>query len=177
MDARRVQRYEQRLRELNVTIPVPFDPWTFAGHVAEQRGRPITILPLDTSEAAAACGLWLSTLKADYVVLDSAAPRGLKAHILLHELAHMLLEHSGQVTLDAQALNFEFLDPGMVRRVLARTTRYSTTEERDAEGLASVLEAFAARRSPVPRPRRPDAGPTSVLDRFASAIAGDRKWL
>ncbi|REF94602.1 hypothetical protein DFJ67_0541 [Asanoa ferruginea] len=175
MDGHHRRRHERLLRDLEVTIPTPFDPWEFCRHVAERRARPIHILRMDTTEAAS-CGLWLATQKADYVVVDEGAPAVLAGHIILHELAHMLLGHTGQIKLDAAALGFEVLDPTMVQRVLGRTSRYLTEEERDAEGFASVIKSFAARWSPVPRPRDGDAEHAAVIDRFSSALAGDRRW-
>lgn len=181
MRSRPVRRYEQRLRELNITIPTPFDARTFCDHIAEQRGRSITIMMLDTSEAAINCGLWLSTVKADYIVVDATAPPVLRDHILMHELAHMLWNHKGLLQLDATALGLDIIDPAVVERVLGRdsgyTTRYASAQEQEAEGLATVIAGFAARRSPVPRPRNADNGTASVLDRFSSALAADRQWM
>jgi hypothetical protein len=178
---RPVRRYEQRLRELNITIPTPFDARTFCDHIAERRGRSITIMMLDTSEAAVPCGLWLSTVTADYIVIDAAAPPVLRDHILTHELAHMLCDHEGLLQLDASALSLDIIDPAVVERVLGRdsgyTTRYASAEEQEAEGLASVIAGFASRRSPVPRPRNADSSTASILDRFSSAFAADRKWM
>ncbi|MEV6302223.1 hypothetical protein AB0M02_22595 [Actinoplanes sp. NPDC051861] len=176
MRAREVRRYEQMLRELDITIPVPFDARSFGEHIAAKRGRPLHILPMDTSEAVAPCGLWMATAKADYVVVDERAPAVLREHILLHELAHMLCDHTGRLSLDATDLSFEFLDPAMVERVLGRTSRYPDEQEREAEGLASVISQFAARRSPVPRPSDAADERTAALDRVSSALAADRSW-
>ncbi|MBM2623873.1 hypothetical protein JIG36_51130 [Actinoplanes sp. LDG1-06] len=181
MEARPVRRYEQRLRELAITIPTPFDARAFCAHVAEQRGRPITVIMMDTSEVSAPCGLWLSTNKADYVVVDSTAPPVLRDHILLHETAHIICNHKGLLQVDAKLMGLDIIDPAVVERVLGRNSgyakRYGTAEEREAEGLASVITEFAARRSPVPRPTKPGNDTAAVLDRFSSALAGDRRWL
>lgn len=181
VEARPVRRYEQRLRELAITIPTPFDARTFCSNVAEQRDRPITVIMMDTSAVAAPCGLWLSTNMADYVVVDSTAPPVLRDHILLHETAHIICDHQGLLEVDARMLNLDIIDPAVIERVLGRNSgyahRYGTDEEREAEGLASVITEFAARRSPVPRPQRPGNHAAAVLDRFSSALAGDRRWL
>ncbi|MBG0564967.1 hypothetical protein [Actinoplanes aureus] len=176
MRAREIRRYEQLLRRLDITIPVPFDARTFSEHIADKRGRPIHILPMDTSDATAPCGLWLATAKADYVVVDNRAPAVLREHILLHELAHLLCDHRGRLRLDAADLSFDFLDPAMVERVLGRTSHYPDAQEREAEGVASVISRFAARRSPVPRPRDDADERTAALDRVSSALAADRSW-
>lgn len=176
MRAREIRRYEQLLRRLDITIPVPFDAPSFSEHIAEKRGRPIHLLAMDTSDATAPCGLWLATGRADYIVVDDRAPAVLREHILLHELAHMLCEHSGRLRLEAADLSFDFLDPAMVERVLGRTSHYPDAQEREAEGLASVISRFAARRSPVPRPRDATDTRTAALDRVSSALAADRNW-
>ncbi|BCJ56252.1 hypothetical protein Asp14428_77270 [Actinoplanes sp. NBRC 14428] len=176
MKARQIRRYEQRLRDLDITIPVPFDARTFCAHIAERRGRPIHVLSLDTSAAAAPCGLWLATDKADYIAVDEKAPPVLRSHILLHELAHMLCDHTGRLELDTATPAFTILDPEMVKRVLGRTSRYPDEQEREAEGLASVFIRFAAQRSPVPRPRGSDDSATAELDRVSAALAADRSW-
>lgn len=152
MRAKELRRHEQRLRDLDITIPVPFDARDFLTHIAEKRGRPIHVLSLDTSAASAPCGLWLATDKADYIAVDEKAPPFLRAHILCHELAHMLCDHRGRLQLETPQPTFDFIDPDVVKRVLGRTSRYPDADEREAEGLASVFHRFAAQRSPVPRP-------------------------
>lgn len=176
MKASQIRRYEQRLRELDITIPVPFDAWAFCEHIAERRGRPIHILSLNTSAASAPCGLWLATEKADYIAVDATAPPVLRSHILQHELAHMLCDHTGRLELDTSEPTFDFLDPEMVKRVLGRTSRYPDEQEREAEGLASVFSWFAAQRSPVPRPRGAEDHRTAALDRVSATLAADRSW-
>lgn len=187
VDKKRVRHAEQLLRKLRLTIPVPFNVDEFVQSVAEHRGRPIHILDLDAKalhifnpddrHTEAPCGLWLSTAAADYIAVDPTAPAVLRTHTLLHELSHMLCDHTGLLRLDTSTLRFDNIDPDIVQRVLGRTNRYPTDEERDAETLASVIGEFAARRSPVPRPNTPDNGPAAVLDRFSSALAADRRWL
>ncbi|MEV0732260.1 hypothetical protein [Polymorphospora sp. NPDC050346] len=187
MDKKRVRNAEQLLRQLPFTIPVPFDVGKFVDLVAEHRGRPIHILKLDstvlqvlnldTDETETPCGLWLSTAAADYIVVDGTAPPVLRDHSLLHELSHMLCDHTGLLQLDASTLRFDTLDTAVVQRVLGRTSRYPNEEERDAETLASVIGEFAARRSPVPRPGTTDDETAAVLDRFSATLAADRRWL
>ena len=176
MKASEVRRFEQRLYELDITVPVPFDPWDFCAHVAEKRGRPIHILPMDVSEAAAPCGLWLETEKADYFAVDPSAPRFLQGHILLHELSHLLCNHRGRLQLDASLLTFDFIDPVLVKRVLGRATGYPTEDEREAEGLASVFHHLAAQRSPVPRLRDPADRKAAALNRVSATFSADRRW-
>jgi hypothetical protein len=177
VEAKRVRHYHRRLRNLNITIPNPFDVQEFVANVAESRGRPMAMLMLDTSGVKAPCGLWISTQKADYVVVDAAAPPVLRDHILLHEIAHMLCNHQGLLEIDATAIGLDprIIDPAVVERVLGRssghTARYDTVQEQEAEGLASVMREFAARRSPVHN------GADAELDRLSAALAFDRRWM
>lgn len=188
MERKRVRAFEQRLRNMNLAMPQPFSAERFAESVAEHRGRPLTILMVDTSQIAMHCGLWVSTAQADYVLADSEAPPVLRSHILLHEFGHMLCNHQGRLRFDQDLLrirpgavssDLDDIDPDVIERVLGRSAgyvdRYDTPEEREAEGLASVIAAYAARTSPI---AVQTADPASLdLDRLSSALAGDRRWL
>jgi len=178
VDGHQIRRWEGVLRRLPVTIPNPFDPWAFRDAVARQRRRPIRILRLDTArDGVVGCGLWVRARVADYIVVDRDAPRELAGHLLCHELAHILLDHKGLMPFASAALGFDRLDPEMIQRVLGRSGRFSDSEERDAEGLATVVRSFAARRSPVPRPRDGDSADMVAIDRVSSVFCGDRGWL
>jgi len=172
-DNRLRRQLEQRLRALNVTIPVPLSAEAFCRSVAEARGRPIKLVPWDTTGAVVPCGLWISTENADYIVYEQAAPGILRQHIVLHELAHLLLGHEGAAQLNV-ASQFQFLDSAMVERVLGRASAYDACEEREAEVLASMIGEQPARYGPVV----PDqlGAAAAVLDRFSAALAADRSW-
>lgn len=166
---------EQRLRALHVTIPSPFSAEAFCTNVAEARGRAIHLIPWDTTTAVVPCGLWISTVNADYIVYEQAAAGILRQHIVLHELAHLLLGHQGAAQLDSAAGKFQFLDPAMVDRVLGRTSAYDADEEREAEVLASMVGEQPTRYGSVQPGRLGDAD-AAVLDRFSAALAADRSW-
>jgi hypothetical protein len=95
VDGRHRRRLARRLRSLRVPIPAPFTVERLCANLARSRGRPIHLLPWDTTGAAVPCGLWVSTERADYVVYERAAAPILRQHIVLHELAHLMLGHSG----------------------------------------------------------------------------------
>jgi hypothetical protein len=169
------RRCAKRLRELNVPVPVPFTAEAYCANLAVARGRPIHLLPKDTSGATVPCGLWLSTTTADYVVFDRTAPPVLRDHIILHELSHILCGHRGALRADNAHTLFELLDPDVVRLVLGRTSAYEVAEEREAEELASMI---GERASPRPRALREpsDADVAAVIGRFSAALAADRNW-
>ncbi|MGE7388379.1 hypothetical protein ACQKM2_23215 [Streptomyces sp. NPDC004126] len=75
-------------------LPQPFDLNTFCDGIAEQRGRPLVLLPLDgPPDPALPCGMWVGLDVADLVFYDAAAPGVLRVQIVLHEVSHMLLGH------------------------------------------------------------------------------------
>lgn len=168
------RRMEQRVRELNVRIPAPFSAEEFCRNLAEARGRPIHLIPWDTTAAVVPCGLWISTGQADYIIYEQAAAAVLRQHIILHELGHLLLGHTGVANLEDVVGAFDILDHAVVERVLGRTSHYDAREEREAEVLASVIGE--QRRSTPALPRQLGAADAAVLDRFSAALAGDRGW-
>ena len=140
-------------RELE--IPRPFNLDRFLAGLAGQRRRTIYLNPF-ASGPGVPCGLWIGTIEADHIFHEEGTTPWHKTHIILHEVAHMLLGHdAGAAVLQKLAgLLVPDVDPAMVRLILGRTA-YSTQEERDAEALASlVLEHGSA----VPRPA-PAVGP------------------
>lgn len=75
-------------------IPHPFDLASFCAHIAEQRGRPLLLLPLDgPPQPDLPCGIWIGLDTADLVFYDQSASDLLRVQIILHEISHMLLGH------------------------------------------------------------------------------------
>ncbi|WP_236717964.1 hypothetical protein [Actinoplanes sp. TFC3] len=141
------RRCEQRLAGL--VIPHPFDLDAFAAVVAAHRGRPLTLRPMPGLGTGAPCGLWLSLASADYVFYDPGTSRLHAEHIVLHELAHMLSGHRTGLDVSGGALArlAPDLDPRTVERILGRVS-YTTAQEREAEMMASLIRARAARPAP-----------------------------
>ncbi|MER7507975.1 hypothetical protein ABTX82_06350 [Streptomyces lavendulae] len=84
-------------------IPRPFQLHAFLEVVAVERGRPLIIAELQEINPDIPCGMWMSTSEADHIFYKPAASPILRTQIVLHELAHMLLEHKGpQFELQAQ---------------------------------------------------------------------------
>jgi hypothetical protein len=153
-----------------VPIPDPFDVSTLIAEVSRLRGRPIQLLPFPLP-AGAPCGVCIATDQADYIVVTDAATGTQRDHIALHELAHLLLEHSLQALTDGQATRriLPHLDPTVVRTMFARTN-YSTTQEREAETLASLIRRRAGLWRPE-EPARPATGSgAAVLARIEDCL-------
>jgi hypothetical protein len=124
------------LRDL--PVPVPFDVRALCEQVADQRGRPIRLIPM--ARLTGVCGLWIATDTTDLIFYEQQTTAPHQEHIILHELSHLLCQHTpAPVPLAEQAQPLlPDLDPEIVHRILARAG-YSTAEEREAELLASMI--------------------------------------
>ncbi|MFI5938400.1 hypothetical protein [Actinoplanes sp. NPDC051494] len=158
------RRCERRLAGL--VIPAPFDLDAFVAVVAASRDRPLILQPMAGLGGAGLgtgtpCGLWISLPDADYVFYDPGTSRLHAEHIVLHELAHMLSGHTTGLDVSGGALArlVPDLDPRTVERMLGRVS-YTTTQEREAEMLASLIRA---RSGPGPLAGR-------TVSRFADAL-------
>jgi hypothetical protein len=138
------RRCERRLS--GVPIPHPFDLTEFCARVAHLRGRRLTVQAVPALNSAAPCGLWISMPGADYILYDPDTSRLHAEHIVLHELGHMLCGHTiaAGVRNSTIARLLPDIDPRTVARVLGRAC-YSNAQEQEAEMLASVIWARAAR--------------------------------
>jgi hypothetical protein len=132
-------RSERRLR--GITVPRPFDLDAFCTEVAARRGRPLIRRAAPGLSTEAPCGLWIATDRADHIFYDPGTSPLHAEHIVLHELAHILCDHSGSAGAVARLL--PDLDPATVRRVLGRVS-YTTEQEREAEMLASLIRGRSA---------------------------------
>jgi hypothetical protein len=153
-------RCEARLAGLH--IPDPFDLTAFCAHLADRRGRPIVLHPMELA-AASPSGLWIRGEHRDYIVYEIATTPLHQTHIALHEIGHLLCGHESVENLDRL---FPTLDPRLVRRALGRAG-YSSTEEFEAELLASLILRRASSAAPAP----PVASSTDqVLRRLESSL-------
>ena len=123
-----------RVRELD--LPEPFELGAFCELLARRRGRPIELWPL-AGLGGRTQGAWIATSAADIIVYEERTTRVHQAHIVLHELSHIICGHEADVGGETGAL-FPDLSDDMVRGVLQRHS-YATREEREAEILASLI--------------------------------------
>ncbi|MFJ9776795.1 ParH-like protein [Kitasatospora sp. NPDC101157] len=131
-------------------LPRPFDPVALLEQLAVRRGRPIELLPVP-ARPHAPCGLLVSTLEADYILYAADTGALHQRHILVHEIAHLLLDHAGSAPLAPAAALLPNLSPALVQRVLGRTS-YDEPQEREAELLASLILNRADRADAADRP-------------------------
>ncbi|GGS92988.1 hypothetical protein GCM10010206_64680 [Streptomyces cinerochromogenes] len=152
------------LRDLGVPRSLSLD--AVCARVEELRGRPLVLRELPEEAAATgACGLWLGTDNADYVFYEARTAPLHREHIILHEIGHVLCDHHRSITDDGDGPTdrlLEGLQPHLVRRVMARTS-YTTTEEQEAEMIASLIQS-AGTAGPV-------AGPLGRLGAFLGVTA------
>lgn len=144
MDLRHVrEKCEAKLSTL--TLPRPFAVEDFCTMLAADRDRPLRLLPLPSTEDGP-CGLWLSTGEVDYVFHQVATSQLHQEHIILHEVAHMIFDHTA-LRASAEGIRDRLLpalDPGMVAAVLARSS-YTSEQELEAETLADLIGGRAQR--------------------------------
>jgi len=164
------RRCERRLED--IPVPNPFDLDAFCAVMAAHRGRPLTLQPMPGLGPGAPCGLWISMPSADYVFYDPETSRLHAEHIVLHELSHMLSGHTTGITAGlgpdgAVGRLVPDLDPRTIGTILGRAG-YTTTQEREAEMLASLIRA---RSAPGPATGRP---PADTLGRVADVLTFPR---
>ncbi|WP_181797387.1 regulator component [Streptomyces sp. WELS2] len=152
------------LRDLGVDRSLTLEE--LRARVEELRGRPLVLRELPEQAAATgACGLWLGTKDADYVFYETRTAPLHQEHIILHEIGHVLCDHHRTFTDDGELPAGRL--PGaptshLVRRLMARTS-YTTTEEQEAEMIASLIQS-AGKTGRV-------AGPLGRLGAFLGVTA------
>lgn len=147
--ASRVHRATRLARRL---IPRDGDLRGLLVNVSRHRGRPLTLMAHDLGSATGLSGLWLATATSDYIVIDASASPSRQAIAVSHEVAHMLLEHRGELTtIDIGRGLAPDLNPGLVARFLARHG-YATLDEREAEELATAIVMERERRERLAPP-------------------------
>ncbi|PXX54911.1 hypothetical protein DFR70_12252 [Nocardia tenerifensis] len=140
---RLLRRCRRALADL--PLPQPFSAEELCGLIAEWRGRKLVLHPLPGEIRAidedAPCGLWVATDRADFIFYEDRTVHLHREHIIVHELAHMLLGHSMFELADPA-------DPGAAAAILGRAG-YTSRQEQEAEMLASLIVSTATN----PRPR------------------------
>jgi hypothetical protein len=124
---------------------------TLAERIEQHRGRKIVVRPVARLGGDKISGLWLSLPSAELVLHAETSSELHREQIILHELAHMVLQHDLLVGEDQHVSSLlPDLDRSLVARVLARCRRQSEPEI-VAESLADL---FAGAISRARRARR-----------------------
>lgn len=136
-------RAPEALQELELGDSFSFGELVSA--VECRRGRPLRIVELaDLSDRDGICALWLGRDAEDLVVHAQSASALHRQQFVLHELAHIILDHGHDNDNDDDADGADQLLPDIApstRRRLLRRQDLVTAEEIAAESLADHLAA------------------------------------
>ncbi len=151
----------------NLDIPEPFELATFIAYLVSVRGRRINVRPFRAKQGL--CGVWIRARQVDYIYYDEHTTDLHRTHIVVHEIAHMLLGHQGTSLIagELSPLLAPSLGAELIGTMLGRGGAYASPQEREAELLASVILERASR----PSPREPVA---SVPHMPKRAIVAER---
>ena len=135
------------LHSIDELIPVPWDLELLVGRIAEQRGRPIRLLPTEFPVGDVS-GLWMPVEGADLICYDREASPAVREQTIGHELGHLLMNHledrrTGPSVADQLAA--VEVSPSLIERFLARTA-YETDIEAAAEEFGTRLLQAGHRR-------------------------------
>ncbi|AWG48588.1 hypothetical protein P5V93_20205 [Mycobacteroides abscessus subsp. abscessus] len=134
-------------RELPIPDDDPWDTNQFIANLAEQRGRPIHLIPADTANLAGSpCGLWLVRERDDVILHERSTSNYHIGQIIRHEIGHMVLGHHRGYLERPPAENTSALfrnvlpdiRPDAIRAVLGRRD-FANEQEREAETFAHLL--------------------------------------
>lgn len=107
----------------------------FVEYVAAQRGKKISVMDVPLSDDT--FGAWITTEDVDYILVSETTHAVHRAHNILHEMAHMVLEHpplilNGVLPHEVRRIMQQDMLNGHARCV--RSNRiYDLPEEREAE--------------------------------------------
>ncbi len=127
------------LQELELGESFSLDELVVA--VERLRGRPLHIVELaDLSDHEGICALWLMTDAEDLVLHARSESMLHRQQFVLHELAHIILDHGDDDDPDCPDALLPDISPSTRRRLLRRQDLV-TAEEIAAEALADHLAA------------------------------------
>lgn len=142
--ADRVHRLVAALR-----LPRPWNLVAFTVQVGELLGKPLQLMPIPGLVAAGLpCGVVLEQGDVIVIAYEADSSTYHLEHIVLHEVGHLLLDHTGCAAADAtrHAIGslFPGFDPDSVLRVLERSA-YDDRDEAQAELFASLVMSESRR--------------------------------
>ncbi|MFE0256169.1 hypothetical protein [Streptomyces sp. NPDC059010] len=175
------RRCRQLLKDLD--IQPPLDVEELCRRFAQQRGRPIHLVPY-AIPVPGPFGLWISAQSEDFIVFQENTSRPHKRHIILHEFGHGFRGHVSGVPLGllsalgrgdvSAALDtwFPVWPAGPIGCAFGRTA-YDDEREREAETVATVILEWASVLDHVV----PKATDHEAAQRIAAALSDRLGWL
>ncbi len=161
---------ERRAAELltEVGLPDPFDVVEFCRRVAAHRGRPLALVPRPAGAMGEAVGAYVGREDRDEVHYVAETSSYHQNAIILHEVGHLVSEHSGRTEepFPLSLLGADW-DPTVVKRLKGRH-RYHDEEECEAEGFATAIldEVDRQARARAVRPQTASARQARLSSMF-----------
>jgi len=134
-------------------IPSPWNREKFLTALGEWRGRPIELMPVDSTllpgtldpGRGTPCGLWLECTDVDVIAYDAGTTDFHIDQIIAHETGHMVLDHdAGAAGMAGVQRLLPDVDPAVIRRVLGRS-EFADHQEDEAELFADLLLSGVSR--------------------------------
>ncbi len=160
------------LRELDISPPL--EPGLLCERLGAWRGRPVELVAHPVP-AGTATGILLAFPNKDLILYQSETTLPHQAHIIFHEVAHLVLGH---LTGGGRAVCGALLDPAPSERAPVSgkrrgATLYDQRQEWEAETAATILTGWTAAPGPA-------AGTVGSADaaarRFSAALGAAWEW-
>lgn len=133
------------LRELD--LPSPLDVTSLAYRLGEARGKPIVVnpteMPVDAASGESTGGVWLSSRAVDMIFVEQHTSPIHQAHIVLHEIGHIVANHPDQGGRDTLRTLLSEIPDDLIDRVLHRGHGYDDAAEAEAELVATTVATWA----------------------------------
>jgi hypothetical protein len=148
-------------------IPVPFNVDDLCARVAARRGRPLRLVPVETTGEDQLSGFWAGYAEDDVIVFESGTTPYHRACIVLHELGHILFDHHPASDLATDVAAAVPDASGAALRMLGRHA-YPDVEEQEAETFATLM----LERYPASGPGVTDATAARTVEQLQSTFQG-----
>ena len=132
------RRVIRLLRDLGMAPPI--DVEELCRRLGDYRGRPIELFP-HHFPVARVFGLWVATSTADRIYYEVHTTTDHYRHIVLHEIAHIVLDHPSENLSDDVWEQLTLSLPPDVHRLMRRSS-YDTPWEREAETFATAASEW-----------------------------------